>query len=395
VFEAARTLGGRARRVNLEGVALDNGQHILVGACRETLAAMRRVGADPERLLLRLPFELRYADGFHARAARAPWPVNLLAALLGAVPLRDAAAAVGFLSRLRARGFRVAPDRPVTQWLGEQRQDGPLRTHLWEPLCVSALNTPAAIASAQVFANVLREALTGARGASDLLLPREDLSSLFPEPAAAYVRAREGQVFLGKAVRAVHGAPGRFLLDDHPDEFSHVVLACAPQHALSLVPRWNGLEQVRAQIGRLDYQPIVTCYLQYPDSVALSAPMIGFTGGLIQWVFDRGKLGGPAGLLAAVISASGPHAEMDSAALASAVTSQLAAAWGRLPEPLWSRSIAERRATFSCTPSLARPGGTTPVPGLLLAGDYVGNDYPGTLESAVRSGAAAAREIEG
>jgi hydroxysqualene dehydroxylase len=395
VFEASRTLGGRARRVTLEGVALDNGQHILVGAYRETLAAMRRVGADPERLLARLPLALEFVDGFRMRAPRAPYPFDLVAALIGArgVPLRDAFAAVAFFARLRARAFRVAPDRPVAQWLREEGQRGPLLAHLWEPLCVSALNTPAALASARVFANVLRDALAGGRGASDLLLPRGDLSQLLPEPAAAFVRARGGEVLSGRSVRTIHGEPGRFRLDDHPEDFSHVVVACAPQHALALVPRWAGLERARAAIERLGYQPIVTCYLQYPGSVALSAPMLGFAGGLLQWVFDRGKLGGPPGLLAAVISASGPHAEMESGALVAAVRRELAASWGRLPEPLWSRTIAERRATFSCEPGLERPDGTTPVRGLFLAGDYVGNDYPGTLESAVRSGVSAARAI--
>ena len=37
LFEASQTLGGRARRVELEGVVMDNGQHILVGAYRESL----------------------------------------------------------------------------------------------------------------------------------------------------------------------------------------------------------------------------------------------------------------------------------------------------------------------------------------------------------------------
>jgi squalene-associated FAD-dependent desaturase len=265
-----------------------------------------------------------------------------------------------------------------------------LRKYLWEPLCVSALNTPAALASAQVFANVLRDGLTGARENSDLLLPCEDLGRLFPEPAAAFVQARGGEILLGSAVRAIHGAPDRFMLDDRPGQFSHVIVACAPQHALALVPRWSGLERIRAAIEGLDYQPIVTCYLQYPESVALSAPMLGFAGGRVQWLFDRGKLGGPAGLLAAVISASGRHAALESRTLNSLIENELAASWGRLPATRWSRTIVERRATFCCEPSLARPGGTTPVSGLLLAGDYVGNEYPGTLESAVRSGIAAA-----
>jgi hydroxysqualene dehydroxylase len=356
---------------------------------------MRRVGVEPGRALVRLPLALEFADGFRMRAPRAPYPLNLLAALLGArgAGLGDALSALRFLARLRARRFRVAPDRPVAQWLDQEGQAGTLRAHLWEPLCVSALNTPAAIASAQVFANVLRDALAGARGASDLLLPRGDLSRLFPEPAADFVRARGGEVTLGKAVRAIHGEPGRFRLDDHPAEFTHVVVACAPQHAAALLPERSGLEALRAALARFEYQPIVTCYLQYPASVALSAPMLGFAGGLLQWVFDRGKLGGPPGLLAAVMSASGAHAELDSAALVAAVHGELAAARGRLPEPLWSRTIAERRATFSCASALARPRAETPVPGLLLAGDYVDADYPATLETAVKSGVAAARMI--
>ena len=55
--------------------------------------------------------------------------------------------------------------------------------------------------------------------------------------------------------------------------------------------------------------------------------------------------------------------------------------------------IGEKRATFSCRPGVLRPEGTTAVPGLYLAGDYVASDYPGTLEAAVRSGARAAESI--
>src|SRR5512134_1682839 len=72
VFEAARTLGGRARRVEHRDIALDNGLHILVGAYSETLRLMRLVGADPERLLLRLPLTWRIHDRFALRAAGLP-----------------------------------------------------------------------------------------------------------------------------------------------------------------------------------------------------------------------------------------------------------------------------------------------------------------------------------
>jgi hypothetical protein len=121
-----------------------------------------------------------------------------------------------------------------------------------------------------------------------------------------------------------------------------------------------------------------------------------------QWLFDRSDLvRGPdldvqgsarppalARLLAVVISASGPHDAWPQDQLAGAVQRQLARHL-RLPAPAFSQVIAERRATYACTPGLVHP----PVqvgPRLFLAGDYVYPRFPATLEAAVRSGEAAA-----
>jgi hypothetical protein len=115
-------------------------------------------------------------------------------------------------------------------------------------------------------------------------------------------------------------------------------------------------------------------------------------------VFDRGQLG-PApdrsqdGLLAVVVSAASEAANLDQDALAAAVAGQLAAAFRQpaLAQPRWIRVLTEKRATFACTPGLVRPANATGLPGLVLAGDYTAGDYPATLETAVRSGTAAAR----
>jgi len=390
VFEASRHLGGRARRVSIDGVDLDNGQHILIGAYRETLRLMRRVGADPDELLLRLPLELRYADGFHLRAPLLPYPLNLLGALLGAKGLGTAQAfdALRLMASLRWHGFKIEPDRSVAQLLDERHQTGALRKHLWEPLCVSALNTPVSTASAQVFVNVLRDGLTGSRAASDLLIARTDLGKVFPEPAAEFIKAHGGTIELGVLVRRVARAAGGFRLNDAHD-FSSVIIACGPHQAGPLLVQLPELADALSLVNAFSYEPIVTCYLQYPESVSLPSPMLGFSGGVLQWVFDRGKLGGPKGLLAVVISASGPHEELSKEGLVSKIGTELRAALGALPDPLGSQVITEKRATFSCRPGLQRPGGTTLVSGLLLAGDYVASEYPGTLEAAVRSGVAA------
>ena len=400
VLEAARTLGGRARRVEMDGTALDNGQHILIGAYTETLAQMQRVGADPHKLLQRMPLQLRYAGGFALAAPRWPAPLHLAAALLGAkgLSLAQRVAAIAFMQALKRAQFRVEPDSTVAALLQRHGQHGALVEFLWEPLCVSALNTPAAHASAQVFAHVLRDSLAGKRENSDLLLPRVDLTALFPEPAAAFVTARGGRILSGDAVKRIGyetgGGAAPWRLDDRPQRFSHVVLATGPHHASALLGDLPGLAPTRALIDALEYQPIYTCYLQYPAGVALPSPMLGFGGGVIQWAFDRGTLSGMPGLIAAVVSASGQHQGLTQEAFGAAVDSELRThLGGSLPAPLWQRVIAEKRATFACAPNLARPAHETALPGLLLAGDYTASPYPATLESAVRSGIACARSI--
>ena len=392
VFEASRYLGGRARRVTVEGLELDNGQHILVGAYAETLRLVRAVGVDPARAFLRLPLELRTASGFRLRAARLPPPLHLLVGLLRAegIGFGDRIATARLVAAHRRRGYRLARDESVQAWLQRHRQPDTVRDALWKPLCTAALNTPVVRASAQVFLNVLRDTIEGDRGASDLLLPRIDLSALFPEPAARLVESRGGVVRLGVAARRLEREPQGFRLDGGKERFSHVIVACAPQHAGPLLATLSGLEPLANRLGRIEYEPIHTSYLQYPERVALPFPMLGFQGGLAQWAFDRGSLSGQRGLIACVLSGAGMHESLAQHELAAALHTELAGALPGLPAPRWTRVIAERRATFSCRVGIDRPANATPIPNLLLAGDYTASDYPATLEAAVRSGVAAA-----
>jgi squalene-associated FAD-dependent desaturase len=396
VFEAARHLGGRARSLEIEGIRLDNGQHILIGAYRETLRLMRAVGADPDQLLLRAPLAIEYPGKFSLRAPHLPAPLHLAAALLTARGLTwgERIAALRFMQAMRSNSYRIAADMPVAELLAQHGQGGALARHLWEPLCVSALNTPAASASAQVFLNLLRDALDGARANSDFLIPRADLGKLFPEPAAQFVRANGGSVRMGTPVRTLDKTPDGFVLDVSPERYSHAILAVAPHQLDALLDRFAALASVRQSVAALAYEPIYTCYLQYPREVTMPQAMTGFDGGSIQWIFDRGRLNAIPGLLAAVISARGAHQNASQDALASSIHRELAAFLPGLPAPLWSRVIAEKRATFSCRPGIARPENRTAVEHLYLAGDYTASDYPATLESAVRSGVLAASLVQ-
>ena len=372
VFESGPLPGGRARRVVSQGHQLDNGQHIFVGAYTELFRLMQAVGVSSDALL-RYPLEVRYARGFTLRSLWFPAPLGLLAGVLLArgVSFAERLGALRFMAALRRIHFHVEPDIPVSEFLDRQGQRGRMRHYLWAPLCVSALNTPLERASTNAFLAALRDTVGRADEASDFVLPRVDLSRLFPEPAAAFVAAHGGEVRCGATVRSL----------DDLDEYERVIVAVGPHQLKALVP--NAPE--------FTYQPIYTCYLQYAQDTRLPFPMLGLSDGLVQWVFDRGALLGEKGRLACVISAQGDHQQMTQDEVADRCHRELLAARLVAQGPAWSRVIAEKRATISCTPGLKRPD--VKSNGVILAGDYTDPEYPPTLEAAVRSGVRAANLI--
>ena len=396
VLEAARVLGGRARRVETDRARLDNGLHILLGAYRETLRLLELVRCAGEPTgLLRMPLELTIFGEFSLHARRLPAPLHLLWGLLRARGLRfnDRLSAARFMLWARRRAFRLATDTTVANLLISRHQTAAVSRWLWNPLCVSALNTSPAQASAQIFLNVLRDSFDGSRADSDLILPTLDFSALFPERAARYVQARSGEVRLGATANAVRPDAGGFRLTDDGEHFTHVIVAVAAHRAGALLAHFAQLAPVVDAINQLTYQPVYSVYLQYASSARLPFRMGGLLSGYAQWLFDRGQLCGQHGLIGVVISAKGAHQNIPHDDLALAVQAELAERFPELGEPRWHQVIAEKRATFSCTPGLIRPDNATPVAGLFLAGDYTASDYPATIESAVRSGVRAAHLV--
>ncbi|MCA0244790.1 MAG: hydroxysqualene dehydroxylase HpnE [Proteobacteria bacterium] len=394
LFEMARHWGGRARSLpDTDG--LDNGQHILIGAYRDTLALMRTVGVDPDKVLLRRPLALCGADGQGLRLEAGPAAWAFAAAVLrsGAWPWRERIALLHACAGWARAGFACRPDRSVAELCAAL--PSAVRLRLIDPLCVAALNTPAAEASAAVFLRVLRDGLFGGRGACDLLLPRRPLNALLPEPAARWLAGHGAELRPGQRVTSLVRDAAAWQVDGRP--FDGVVLACpaaeAARLAAPLAPAWAALA------AGLRFEPIVTVTLRCRGA-RLALPMLALAEDArspAQFVFDHAQLGGPAGRFSFVVSGAARWvaAGLDACAAATQrqAAEQLAASGWQRGQASLEAVFAERRATFRCTPALQRPPAVI-APGLAAAGDYVAGPYPATLEGAVRAGIAALEALE-
>lgn len=407
LFEAGSQLGGRARSVavefNSQVTQLDNGQHILLGAYHETLTLLKKVDVQEEQAFMRIPLMLDVLAPNGKRAFKLnmprflPFPLNQLVGFLCCTGLSifERISVIKFMLRLKQSDYKINADESLNIFLLKQSQSTQTIKLLWEPLCLSALNTPLHLASSRVFLNVLRDAFSDNSSNSDILLPKADLSKILAQPMARYIQSKQNQILTGCRVKGIKPTDQGYtvITKDGKFEFSHVIIATSTARFKNIVSGLPKLKNVGDITENYEYQPIVTVYLQYANNVTLAKPMIGLTGTISQWVFDRGILCGQPGLMAVIISAEGKHMTLTQEALALKVAKELKEAFPMLKKPLWHQVIAEKRATFTCKVNLPRPANSTLYPNLLIAGDYTYADYPATIEGAVRSGLNAANLI--
>ncbi len=400
LFEASRHWGGRARSLQAQHASqpiLDNGQHILIGAYHHTLAMMQTVGVPLDRAFKRLPLNLCDAKGQGLSLPALPFPWNLLAGI---------ATAKGWQGSDKWRLLRQA-----WQWQRQSHECAPDQTvadicqglspRVWrdlvEPLCVAALNTPAHEASGAVFLRVLKDAVMGPSGSSDLLLPQLDLGALFPHAAVEWLTQHGAECKLGWRIDRLAQAntpAGRWQIEGVL--YDHVIVATPAWDASKLLenfsPDWANTAR------QLKHKAIATVYVQAPVHVRLPQPLLALLDqhdAPAQFVLDRGQICTEAhcpGLLAFVASAaSGDKASVERQVLQQA--RNLLQALGHethSPNDLTVvLTVTEKRATFACTPQLRRPS-ASPLKGLTVCGDYVAGPYPATLEGAVMSGVQAA-----
>jgi len=420
LLERRGVLGGRATsyRDALSGEDVDNGTHLMVGAYHATLDLIRRADAD-DLLLTQDDLRLDYVDERGRTSLVCPplaAPLHLLGGLLGLrVPWRVRWDALRL--GLAARFGRRPDGLTLAEYFRRTRQSAAARRLLWDPLATAILNETPERAAAVLFYNVYREAFLSSRKASRLVFLRRGYGVLH-ERLGRYFATRGGLVFRRalaesvemsegrvtgvrysqraegrEAIRAATPSQGRTLVAD-------AVVLAVPWHAVPrLLPAELRERPPFAGLAELRSSPIVSIEM-WLDRVVVDRVMVGLRDCEIEWVFDKGRLYGRRGApqhLAFIVSAAHRSLARSNGELVAAATAALGRYFPGMSGAAITRSlvIREADATFACDPEAEtrRPGNVTPVPGLLLAGDWTDTGLPATIEGAVRSGFAAAAAI--
>jgi hydroxysqualene dehydroxylase len=412
VLEARPGLGGRASAFvdPRSGEAVDNGQHLMLGCYYETLEFLDRIGAR-QHVSLQPNLEVPFVDTAGVASVLScpslPSPLHLLAGLFGwkALGWRDRFSSLGLALPLRAAqralatGFAPLPvsdAETVEDWLIRNGQSERLREMLWEPLGVAALNQSIGEAAAPSFVRVLAQMFGTDRSASAIAMPLVPLTALYADPSVDFVLARSGVVLASSPARAViaNGRIDRVEVRGQAWQ-APVVIVSTPWHALAdtLVGDTAPVERLIDAASRVEASPIVTVNL-WLDRAVLPGPFVGLPGRTFQWVFDKRQVfGGSASHLSFVSSGAAAVVVESNDALAEKAWTELRSSIPAATAATVLRSLVvrERRATFSLAPGQpSRPGTSTQVSGLWLAGDWTDTSLPATIEGAVVSGHRAA-----
>ena len=409
LLEGRGTLGGRAQSVVHEatGDEVDTGQHAMLGCYDEMFRYLARIGTrDLVAIQDALTIDLVRPNGGRAtlRSPDLPPPLHLAAGLLlhAHLSLPEKARCLRVLGDARARWDDPSLDTmTATDWLVSLGQSAMAREVLWEPLCLATLNASPHVAPASLLAVVIVRGLLGPGRASSLALSTVGLSALHAHPAERYLRDRGADVRLNEPIASLVVENGRCagaLLRDGSTLPADVVVSTVPGPALHrLLPEpWRSREPF-ATLPELSRSPIVSVHL-WLDRPILDGPFVGFSGTQVHWAFDRGRIwseparGGH--LVTLVVSGAERFAELPGDAAFAECWAEVRAA---LPAARDARvlhwvTIKEREATFRARPGSARLrfGPLTPLPGLLVAGDWTATGLPATMEGACASGHAAA-----
>ena len=427
VVESRPRLGGRAGSFTdpASGQLVDACQHVGMGCCTNLAHFFRAVGVG--HLLAPQP-KLHFVtpDGRRSVFKADPWPApfHLGRALLGAhylTPGDKLRVAYGLAALLREP---ADADPPLLPWLEAHRQNRRTIDRFWGVVLVSALNETVDRVGLKYARKVFRDGFVRHRDAFVVHVPSVPLGRLYGDELRGWLARHGVEVRENAGVRRLEtrnpepgtrsqdrelasvpgpgfrvpgsAVLGAVLRDGSTLTADWYVLAVPFDRVLDLLPDDLARDPYFAGVKNLSPSPITSVHLWY-DRPAMPLPHAVLVDGLGHWAFNRGEVAPGEFYVQVVVSAARGFKDPGRDEVTRRVAEELARLFpiGRGATLLRSKVVTEHTATFSAVPGVDRwrPPQGSPVPNLVVAGDWTATGWPATMEGAVRSGYLAAEAV--
>lgn len=407
LLEQKPKLGGRAYSFtdSRTGDLIDNGQHVLIAGYDRTMRFLKRIGTDDllsvqDRPLLVMHHPVRGFCNF--ALPRMLQPLHLLAGIL-TTDLFSAADKLRMLragSAIKSESKHAVDDMTIDEWLTLHGQSDETRRSFWEPLAIAIMNEHCVTASANVFINAIRHAFFGRWDAAALVVPRVGLSELLVDPADRFVRARGGAIRCNADVADIVVKEDRVeavCLKGREEIACNALILAVPHYRIAELPRLNKHNIVPSGLLSATSTPIVSIHLWFENEV-MTHDVVGLIDRRVQWVFRKNAAGDSTkewNHVSCVISGAEKFVGLSHDELVQIAIDDLRSVFGSSSLLVHAVVIREKRATFSCTPTVnrLRPDQRTTIANLFLAGDWTKTGLPATIEGAIMSGERCAEMI--
>jgi squalene-associated FAD-dependent desaturase len=403
LIEKRPRLGGAAFSFSRAGLSVDNGQHVFLRCCEAYRGFVARLGGlDRVHLQSHLDIPVLRPDGKRARLSRVPGlpaPLHLGAALSTYALLTPADRARVIRGALALRFLnpadRTLDRRTLGDFLRAQGQNDNTIEAMWGIVATATLNLPPDEASLALAAKVFRTGLLDHAPASDLGYAVAPLGELHSVLASKALLDAGVEIITDIGVDSV--ADGVVVAGARTWQAQDIVLALPHQQAFEVAPDLGRGSTRRAL--ELGASPIVNVHVVY-DRKVTDLEFAAAVGSPVQWFFDRTQSSGLKQIhsqgqyLAITVSSADAIVDVPSRTLQEQFIDALATLLPAASKAtvLDSFVTRERRATFRQAAGSweMRPATAEGPPGMWLAGAWTDTGWPDTMESAVRSGIAAA-----
>ena len=389
IIESTPKLGGRTYSLNYNGIAVDNGQHILMECYKNTLEYIDIIDSR-DLFEFQEALSINYVNDrkelFKFKIPKYFYPLNRIIGIMTfrLLKMKDRLSVLKFLLKLKINAANNFIDLTVYEFLRQNNQSKEAISSFWESLVVSTMNTTTKTASSQIFVDMMKIIFFTDKRSANIVIPKGDLSKALIAPAAKHLKSNGVKISTSERLISVSiedGKATQILTNKRTITDFDILISSIPEYSLRKVEFIN-LNQ-RITLSKLKYAPIVTVHV-WLNSNPLEEKMYNLVGGKFDWLFNHGTH------ISLVKSNALELAEMNKNLVIKIVFSELKKYFTILSKSEIKSYILlkEKYATF--VPDLdsikQRKSISNLIENFYVCGDWTDTGLPATIEGAVKSG---------